>query len=290
MPEHRPAQDEPGRGILAVIQRIKAEIVSYPDPQTLNEIRAAFKREIPLHLRSYAAALLILETSKGVAPRKGDGRRDEGKNRKDGPRKAQEGKRSDGRRDAAAANGEKAARSAEARIEEERPRFEGEGATVFFGMGKRQRLYPRVLLRILAEQGGLSFEQIGDIRSFDNYSFADIDPACADRLISTLDGTPFRGRGLPVSKARKRGAAEDQPREAGPARVPSETGDETGAGLMDETGAEGEWTDNDEGLPDENSSESGDLGLYDEGLEEGLEEDLEEAPEGKNPGDEENRP
>ena len=233
MPEHRPAPDAPKRAALATIQRIKAEITSHPDPELLNEIRAAFRREIPLHLRSYAAALLILESSGGARPgrrnegrqsdgRQADGRRGKGRQGdergKRGPPARWPEKRRQERPQAGQASGrppqgrqgEGSAERSEMPSEDTRPRFKGEATTVFFGMGKRQRLYPRVLLRILTEEGGLSFEEIGDIRSFDNYSFADLDPLCAEGLIAGLDGKPFRGRGLPVSKARKRGEAVRQ--------------------------------------------------------------------------------
>jgi hypothetical protein len=237
MPDHRQAPEAVNQqAVRATIQRIKAEITSHPDPETLNEIRAAFRREIPLHLRSYAAALLILEASgsarsgrrnDGRQAGQAEGRRDKGNGRQSDERKKEgrkndgrqadgrraDGRKNEGRTEGRAEGGEQKAqqpRGPEMPSEETRPRFRGEGTTVFFGMGKRQRLYPRVLLRILTEEGGLSFEEIGDIRSFDNYSFADLDPLCADGLIATLDGKPFRGRGLPVSKARKRGAAGDE--------------------------------------------------------------------------------
>jgi len=233
MPEHRQAPEAVNQqAVRATIQRIKAEITSHPDPETLNEIRAAFRREIPLHLRSYAAALLILEASgttrsgrrnegrqtEGRQAGQAEGRRDKGKGRQADERNKEgrknEGRQAEGRKPESRGEGggQKAQqpRGPEMPSEETRPRFRGEGTTVFFGMGKRQRLYPRVLLRILTEEGGLSFEEIGDIRSFDNYSFADLDPLCADGLIAGLDGKPFRGRGLPVSKARKRGAAGDE--------------------------------------------------------------------------------
>jgi hypothetical protein len=201
MPEHRPAPDAPDRAVDAVIDRILENLASPPDPEFLNRVRAEFRRRVPLHLRSYAAAALILESA-------GQGSR----NAKKGGQKRQEEKSRNGRGDEKRRSPEKQqqggrrqSESPEPRPEENRPRYTGEGTTVFFGMGKRQRLYPRVLLRILCEEGGLASEEIGDIRSFDNYSFADIAPEKAEALIAKLDGVEFRGRGIPVSKARKRG-------------------------------------------------------------------------------------
>ena len=302
MPEHRQAPEAVNQqAVRATIQRIKAEITSHPDPDTLNEIRAAFRREIPLHLRSYAAALLILEAS-GTARsgrrnegRQAEGRRDKGNGRQADERKKEgrknegrqaegrkpEGRKSEGRQAEGGEQKSQQARGPEMPSEETRPRFRGEGTTVFFGMGKRQRLYPRVLLRILTEEGGLSFEEIGDIRSFDNYSFADLDPLCADGLIAGLDGKPFRGRGLPVSKARKRGAAgdEESPRADSDLGASDEglgTEGDGEFGSMEPGLDEERPLDADEGLADE------DLGDADEdsGFDEGSDEDLPEDEEG----------
>jgi hypothetical protein len=261
MPEHRPAPDAPGRAALATIQRIKAEIVSHPDPETLNEIRAAFRREIPLHLRSYAAALLVLEASGGARQgRRNDGKRGEGRGRQEAQRPGEsrkgddrkgegrrtENRKAEGRReDGGQRRDRNAPQAPELPSEETRPRFTGEGTTVFFGMGKRQRLYPRVLLRILTEDGGIPFERIGDIRSFDNYSFADIDPEVADKLIATLDGLAFRGRGLPVSRARKRGAPDE--RDASSPALDAGADEEADAAARDEDNDVHSWDDDDQG-------------------------------------------
>jgi hypothetical protein len=209
MPEHRPAPDAPGRAVDATIARISEELVSFDDPEKLNEIRAAFKRKIPLRLRSYAAALLILEASESKGGKRNQGHKTETDKAERGKDKRREG---EGRKLERPAKEGKESREArpEPQVsnipsEETRPRYKGEATTLFFGMGKRQRLYPRVLLRILTEEGGLAYEEIGDIRSFDNYSFADIDPAKAEALIAALESVVFRGRKLPVGKARKRG-------------------------------------------------------------------------------------
>lgn len=244
MPEHRPAPDAPGRAALATIERIKREIASHPDPETLNEIRAAFRREIPLSLRSYAAALLILEAS---SPKGKDGRKPNGRQARDVPKA--EKPRKEGSKPRAEAP------APEPRLDENRPRYEGEGTTIFFGMGKRQRLYPRVLYRILTEDAHLSPEEIGDIRSFDNYSFADIDPLCADSLVTSLDGYAFRSRVLPVSKARKRGAAPEE----SPGQEPGEVLplDEV---LEDEEALGDDFTDTYEGVDESFGADEGEDG------------------------------
>ena len=71
-------------------------------------------------------------------------------------------------------------------------------------MGKRQRLYPRVLIDLLIDVAGVAPESIGEVRAFDNYSFADIDPQKSDAVIAALDGYEFRGRKISVGPAKKR--------------------------------------------------------------------------------------
>ena len=85
-----------------------------------------------------------------------------------------------------------------------RPRFVGEGVTLFFSMGKRQRLYPRILIDLLIDVAGLAPVAIGEVRAFDNYSFADIDAQRSAAAITALDGYEFRGRKLSVGPAKKR--------------------------------------------------------------------------------------
>ncbi|HET7838254.1 MAG TPA: DbpA RNA binding domain-containing protein, partial [Rectinemataceae bacterium] len=80
----------------------------------------------------------------------------------------------------------------------------GEGVTIFFSMGKRQRIFPRTLIDLILEKGGVALEDIGEVRAFDNYSFADIAPAKASALVASLDGTELRGRKLSVSLAKRR--------------------------------------------------------------------------------------
>ena len=64
-----------------------------------------------------------------------------------------------------------------------------ERVTLFFSMGKRQRLYPRILIDLLIEVAGLAPIAIGEVRAFDNYSFADIDPQSRLRLFPRWTAT-----------------------------------------------------------------------------------------------------
>jgi hypothetical protein len=206
----------------AFLDGILAELAEPGDPAALDEIRAAFRRRVPFSKRSYAAAALILRAaglSKGAtrgagketlaapppSPRKDQkAKKPEGKEQ--GARKAQvprEPKR-ESRRESERETKREAKRDEEERQAlPPRPRFTGEGTTLFLSMGKRQRFYPRILIDLLVE-AGIQPESIGDVRAFDNYCFADIDPARADAAIAALDGREFRGRKLSAGPAKKR--------------------------------------------------------------------------------------
>lgn len=203
VPSAHPAQKS---DLDTLLDQILDELGSRADSRRLNEVRSLFRRKIPLHLRSYAAALLLdwqllkPEDKKKSSPSRG-GKKESGSPEKKPERQV---------RHAPESRGPSAKVLAEKAEEAARPRLRGESVTLFFGMGKRQRLYPRVLLHLLQEQAGLAPEEIGELRSFDNYSFADVAPLRADQAIEALEGYAWRGRSLPVSRA-KRKAGEPAP-------------------------------------------------------------------------------
>jgi hypothetical protein len=194
----------------AFLDGIIAELDEPADPVALNEIRAAFRKRVPFHKRSYAAAALILRAaglSRGLgrpaAPKDSFVALQKGPRNAKGKKPAAEhpsGKDSKAKpsQDSSRAKDETTAPQVS------RPRFVGEGTTLFFSMGKRQRLYPRILIDLVIDIAGLPPESIGDVRAFDNYSFADIDPAKANTAIVALDGYEFRGRKLSVGPAKKK--------------------------------------------------------------------------------------
>ena len=183
----------------AFLDGILAELANPSDPIALDEIRAAFRKRVPLSKRSYAAAALILRAaglSRGTsrtAPRETPPKRED--------RRVPKEKKAETRaRDRKPKEPEDDAGSSR----QQRPRFVGEATTLFFSMGKRHRFYPRVLIDLVVQTAKLQPEAIGEVRSFDNYSFADFDPAKAGEVIAKLDGYEFRGRKLSVGPAKKR--------------------------------------------------------------------------------------
>lgn len=212
MPSEPAAKRLPPEALEAFLDGILAELEEPADPVALNEIRAAFRKRVPFPKRSYAAAALILRAaglsrgpSRGAAREQGFAL--PAKEQKRGPKG---GKEARGESDSGRQPRREAKSGQEAPDEGRsppRPRFTGEATTLFFSMGKRQRLYARILIDLAMDVGGLSPEAIGDVRVFDNYAFADIDPEKASSLIAALDGYEFKGRKLSVGPAKKRDEA-----------------------------------------------------------------------------------
>ncbi len=189
------------------------------DAERLDEARSLFRSSVPLHLRAYVAAAMLLEALDRGDPRGQRGgsgrsaRREEGRKRgedaaggreprQDAP-KAKQGKEAklEPRRDAGA-DLPRTEELPEARIKE--GRLSGEGVTLFVGMGRRQRMNARGLYRLLSDLTELGEDQVGEVRSRDNYSFVEVAPEAVETVIAALDGATVRGRKLTVSLARKK--------------------------------------------------------------------------------------
>ena len=205
MPSEIAAKRLPPDALDAFLDGILAELREPSDPAALNEIRSAFRKRVPFHLRSYAAAALILRAAGISRPQvRQQGLKDSGpKGRGRAPKPRQEARQEAGQ------DARQESRPKDEGEKASRPRYTGDATTLFFSMGKRQRLYPRILIDLIIEVGSLGPESIGDVRAFDNYSFVDIEPARAESLITALDGYEYRGRKLSVGPAKKRDGQEE---------------------------------------------------------------------------------
>jgi hypothetical protein len=216
--------------IEAVLDETLAEVRAAGDVALLHECRGIFRKKVPLSLRAYVAAAFALRLASTGAP--SDQQR--GK-RHDEPRREPRGTEKHGREQAAgpaprsqtakkpaesarpakpAAERNEASERREPEIRENR--YRGEGVTLFVSAGRRQRFYARVAIAKLLETPGVGSEQIGDIRTMDNYSFIVVDPAVEDTVLAALNGYDFKGRVLAANRARKRGEP-----------APAQQGDET---------------------------------------------------------------
>ncbi|HUW70615.1 MAG TPA: DbpA RNA binding domain-containing protein [bacterium] len=217
MPSHSILPEARRAAIAAAFDEALAEVRAAGDVALLQECRAIFRRRVPLNLRAYVAAALVLKnTGSGrTLPRKGDRQNERQKDRQSDhqnestkDRGGRNAKREVPVREASASQRtEQAARQPEVREVREN-RYRGEGVTLFVSAGRRQRFYARIAIKVLLEIPGVTDAAIGDIRTMDNYSFIVVDPDVEELVIAALNGYDFKGRTLAVNRARKKGEAE----------------------------------------------------------------------------------
>lgn len=110
---------------------------------------------------------------------------------------------------------------------EPRPRVQidpDSAVTVFVGIGRNRRTFPRDIVGLFTNVGGVERERIGDIRVLASYSFVQLFKEDADKAISALNGYSYRGRPLSVSYSRQRDNAEaDEAEEPIPSSVSNES-------------------------------------------------------------------
>lgn len=181
----------------ASVQQVKTQ----EDVDVLKQFKKVFKKNIPWNLRGYVAAYL-LKVATGNARRPFVPRHDF---ERDGFRRNRDDfsrSRSDERREfSRSENGE----GEERRVPHARVEIDPSvAATIFIGIGRNRRVFPRDLLGILINAAGIERDRIGDIRVLANYSFVQLFAEDADKAISALNGYEYRGRPLSVSYSRQR--------------------------------------------------------------------------------------
>lgn len=145
------------------ISQLVKELEKDRNPEELNEIKRIIKKEVPFYRRGYFAAYLLR-----TLLAEGDSRP------KRAPRKA----------------------APVSQIPEEN------AATLFFGIGKNRRTYAKDIVRLLKQEANLENEQIGQIKTLDNYSFVSVHKDKADIAIEKLNGFEYKGRALVVNYAK----------------------------------------------------------------------------------------
>jgi hypothetical protein len=86
----------------------------------------------------------------------------------------------------------------------ERRKNNGEYTSIFIGIGKNRRVFPKDLIQLFSDIEGVNADDIGQIKILDNYSFLEITPEKAQSAIDNLNGKDYRGRKLTVNFARKK--------------------------------------------------------------------------------------
>jgi len=187
------AKNIPQEALDAFLEGIKDELKSPADPVLLTQIRSAFRKKIPLYLRSYAAALLILRAAgvtRSITP---PARSVKAPSAARTPAKSSE-----------MPEAREAASPREPRTVKVTNRPNAPTVPVFVSMGKRQRLRPQELRLLIEEKSGVKSEQLGRVHLFDNYSFIDVPEESAEKIIAAVNGAQFHNRTLEIKPAKKR--------------------------------------------------------------------------------------
>ncbi len=181
-----------------ILRRIEEE----EDPQELNAYRRLFKKHVPLFRRGYFAGFIIKHGL--LQNENSDGRPRAKRARREDSRKA-ESRKDDNKRARAQDNAPSPVAAADERFREEGSENSESGLTsVFIGIGKNRRVYPKDLIQLFSEIENIETADIGQIKILDNYSFVEVNPEKAQAAIEHLNGSEYRGRKVTVNFARRK--------------------------------------------------------------------------------------
>jgi hypothetical protein len=157
----------------AFLEGLLEELKHPQDARLLEDVRRAFRKKVPFHLRSYASALMILRAA-GIYRTKSS---------KKVPQETHQ---------------------EQTRVEQ-RAETENKGmVSLFVSMGKRHHLKPLDLKKKIAERTGLSPDMLGRVHILENYSFIEVPMSEAQRIVSAMVGTELNGRSIEIKPAKKR--------------------------------------------------------------------------------------
>lgn len=180
--------------ISAFLQDAVSKVKS--NPEEFEELKKVFKKNVPLTMRNFVAAYILKQASGAIY------RFNKFKNNEDfRPRRRFE------RDDAALSEGGEMREYKHERYQHIEIDSDS-AATVFVGVGKNRRVYPKDIVGLFISVAGLEKERIGDIKVYANYSFVQLFKEDADKAINALNGYDYRGRKLSVSYSRQR--SEDE--------------------------------------------------------------------------------
>lgn len=178
---------------VAMLKDAVSKVKTEEDPLVLNQYKKLFKKNVPFSLRMYVSAYLAKNASSGFRYRR--------ENVRDKYRTNEKNRRSFN-----------PSEETEERTRHRTVIDEALAATIFLSVGRNRRVFPRDLIHLVVQSGGIERERIGDIRVLDNYSFVQLFAEDADKVIEALNGVSYRGRPLQASYSRKK---EDLPQDDG---------------------------------------------------------------------------
>lgn len=214
--------DQAAAYLQEVVSRVKA------NPDEFEALRKVFKKNVPLTMRSWVAAYLLRNSSGSIAHFGFRKERDENRTERDFSHRTSQREESP----VSAENVSENASSAPVSAEQPRERFTRveiapeQAASIFVGVGRNRRVYPRDLVGLFISVAGIEKDRIGNISVLANYSFVQLYKEDADKAISALNGYNFRGRPLSVSYSRQRddeNANEDEKAESAPVAEKAQT-------------------------------------------------------------------
>ncbi|WP_191016563.1 DbpA RNA binding domain-containing protein [Treponema zioleckii] len=191
--------------VAAYLQDAVSKVKANPDE--LEELKKVFKKNVPFTLRSFVAAYLLKNSSGAIYRFNSHKNRDEFRARRAESRSRYN--RFEEKQIAATTENMESA-PAEPRERYVRVQIAPEAAaTIFVGIGRNRRVFPRDLVGLFISVAGLEKERIGDIRVLANYSFVQLFKEDAEKAIKALNGYDYRGRKLSVSYSKQREDGEE---------------------------------------------------------------------------------
>lgn len=183
MPDDTAASKFNEKTLEAFLEGLLDELKHPQDAKLLEDVRRAFRKKVPFHLRSYASALMILRAA--------------GISRPKAPRRP------------APESGARVPAASEKPRSEPRPDARSEpsardSTSLFVSMGKRHHLKPLELKQLISERAGVPAETLGRVHLLENYSFIEVHTEATQRIIAAMEGSELNGRPLEIKPAKKR--------------------------------------------------------------------------------------
>ena len=184
--------------LAAFLKDAVEKVKTQENPDLLNDIKKVYKKNVPFTLRSYVAAYITKQCGTHFRPRR------EFYNDRKNRDYRKDNQKVDFKQNKSVE--ETTSENTESRTPHPRVQIdEALATTIFVGIGRNRRVYPRDLVGLLISVAGLERDRIGDIRVLANYSFVQLFTEDSDKAINALNGYEYRGRKLSVSYSRQKG-------------------------------------------------------------------------------------
>lgn len=200
--------------LAAFLKDAVEKVKTQENPDLLNDIKKVYKKNVPFTLRSYVAAYLTKQCGAHFRPRR------EFNNDRKNRDYRKDNQKVDFKQNKSVE--ETSSENTETRTPHPRVQIDDALATtIFVGIGRNRRVYPRDLVGLLISVAGLERDRIGDIRVLANYSFVQLFTEDSDKAINALNGYEYRGRKLSVSYSRQKGDDTAESEDTIPSNVDS---------------------------------------------------------------------